>query len=92
MQTHLKEGLIPDKTQIAARRALIRTSAQSLSSALAIGTVTVFLDTDWWLKALIFVAGVVVTAALAGLSAYFNVLSNGIPEDYQPNEVETSES
>ena len=89
MKTHLKEGLVPDRTQIAARRALIRTAAQSLSSALAIGTVTVFLDTGWLFKVLVFVGGVAVTALLAGLSAYFNVLSNGIPEDYQPDEVAT---
>lgn len=81
--THINtEGLIPNATQTAARRALIRTFSQSLSSALAIGGVTLALDAEWWLKAIIFVGGVLLTAAIAGLSAYFNVLAKGLPEDY----------
>lgn len=75
-------NLIPVDARRAAKRAGIRTAAQSLSSVIPSGGIVLALTGDWLLTAGLGTASALITAGLAGLQAYLSVLSNGIPEDY----------
>lgn len=83
----VSNDVVPAATKLAAKRGFIRTTSQSISTALAGGlSATVIISTltaePNWL-ALGITAGVtVVSPFLAGAASYFSILSRGIPEDY----------
>lgn len=79
--------LIPADATLAAKRAFIRTTAQAYGTALAgglSGTLVLSLATgETPLVATLITWGVAaVSPLIAGASAYFSILSKGIPEDY----------
>jgi hypothetical protein len=84
----MSDHLIPDATQIAAKRGFIRTTAQAYSTALAGGIsaaaiITTLEGEPNWLAIGITAGVTVLSPLLAGLGSYFSILSKGIPEDYQ---------
>lgn len=80
----MSDRLIPVDATVAAKRAFVRTAAQSLASVIPTAAVVVGITGDWWLSAMLGAASAVVTALLAGSAAYLSILSKGIPEDYAP--------
>lgn len=80
----MSEKIIPEATKLAAKRAGVKTAAQSARGAgaavvAAIGTT--LLGVDW-----VLVAGVagasVITVVWAGVDAYLDKIHNGIPVEY----------
>ena len=80
----MSDRLIPVDATVAAKRAFVRTAAQSLASVIPTAAVVIGITGDWWLSAMLGAASAVVTALLAGSAAYLSILSKGIPEDYAP--------
>ena len=85
----MSDRLIPVDATLAAKRAFIRTTSQAYATALAGGlSATVILslvEGEVPLVATLITWGVaVVSPVLAGASAYFDILSKGIPEWYAP--------
>lgn len=78
------EKLVPANAHLAAKRAGLRTAAQSLSSLIPTSAISIVLTSDWLLGVGLGAAGAVVTAFLAGAASYLNILSDGIPVDYAP--------
>ena len=84
----MSDRLIPVDATVAAKRAFIRTTSQAYATALAGGlSATVILslvEGEVPLAATLITWGVaVVSPVLAGGSAYFDILSKGIPEGYE---------
>lgn len=85
----MTDQTVPAKVKLAARRGFVRTTSQSISTALAGGvSATVIIATltqePNWL-AIGITAGVTVASPfLAGAASYFNILAKGLPEDYVP--------
>lgn len=83
----MTEPTIPPSTKLAARRGFIRTTAQSIATALAGGvSATVIIATltqePNWL-AIGITAGVTIASPfLAGAASYLNIIAKGLPEDY----------
>ena len=76
--------LIPPEVHLGAKRAFIRTAYQSLATGLLVpGGLTVAFTGDWVLAGLIALGGLILTAVINGLQAYFSWISKGIPEDYR---------
>lgn len=75
-------NVVPIETRTAAKRAFVRTAAQSLSAAIPTAGIVVGLTGDWLLGVGLGVASAVVTAGLAGFASYLSILSSGIPDDY----------
>lgn len=85
----MTDNVIPASTKLAAKRGFIRTTAQSYATALAGGiTATVVLGVVTGEVALVptivTAAVTLVSPVLAGAASYLSILSNGIPEDYEP--------
>ncbi|WP_053386258.1 hypothetical protein [Leucobacter japonicus] len=77
---------IPAETKLAAKRGFIRTAAQSLATSFVIPAgVTLAFTQEALLAAAVGVAGVIVGAGVNGLQSYFDIISRGIPDDYQPS-------
>lgn len=86
--TTTNTDLIPANTRLAAKRAAIRTTAQSYATALAggiSGSVILSVVTgDQALVPTLITWGVALVSPLfAGAAAYLDVTARGIPEDYQ---------
>lgn len=87
----MPDKLIPADAHLAAKRGFIRTTSQSIATALGagltVGIVTDALDKaqagDW---APIIVAGsvAILTPVINGAQSYFSLLSSGIPVEYEP--------
>lgn len=75
--------LVETSVKVAAKRGFIRTAAQSLSSIIPTGTISIVLTGDWALGAVLGIASAVVTAGMAGAASYFSIIGKGIPEDYK---------
>ena len=81
----MAERIVPVKTRLAARRAFVRTSAQALAASAPTGALTGLalsgsdLATVGWA---VLAAGV--SSVIAGGVAYLQMISTGIPEEYQP--------
>lgn len=82
------DGLIPDATEVAAKRGFIRTTAQAYAATLSGAVVTsasivaMVADPQPLLIAAPIIAGVI-APPIAGLASYFSILAKGIPGDYQ---------
>lgn len=88
--------LIPADAQIAAKRGFIRTTAQAYGTALAGGissaVILGMVTGEVQLVPTLIVAGVtLVSPLIAGGASYFNILSRGIPAEYEP-EIEGGEA
>lgn len=79
----MSEKVLPASTALAAKRAFIRTAAQSLSAAIPTGAIAIALTQDFWVGAGLGVAGAIVTSVLAGTASALMIVSNGVPEEYQ---------
>lgn len=80
--------VIPDQTRLAAKRGFIRSTAQAYATAIAGGISTTALLAlvagEVPLLATIITWAVAAVSPLgAGLASYLDILSKGIPEDYQ---------
>lgn len=79
--------LVPDQTQLAAKRGFIRTTAQSygatlttgISASVVTGVVTGEVQV---VPTIITLAVALVAPVIAGAASYFSILGDGIPEDY----------
>lgn len=86
----MSDPIVPAATKKAAIRGFIRTTAQSIATALAggitVNTVLAAIDGGKVnLTVLAVTAAVaVVTPFLNGLQSYLSIISNGIPDEYQP--------
>lgn len=81
--------LIPADAQIAAKRGFIRTTAQAYGTALAGGissaVILGIVTGEMQIVPTLVVAGVtLVSPVIAGGASYFNILSRGIPAEYEP--------
>lgn len=81
------EVVIPPDLHVAAKRAFVRTTAQAYAATLSGGGITVAMlvslikEPDW----VVIISTLVVallTPFVAGLVAYLNIMSKGIPEAY----------
>lgn len=79
----MSDKLVPLDTRRAAKRAFIRTAAQALASAIPTTPITIAFTDEWWIAAIIIVMSVALTSVLAGTWAYLDVLSKGIPAEYE---------
>ena len=82
------EPLIPGNTHLAAKRGFLRTTAQSYAASIGTGVVsagTLIATAQNPDPVVLICTGVaaVLTPLLAGTASYLNILSRGIPEDYQ---------
>jgi hypothetical protein len=83
--------LVPANATFAAKRGFIRTTAQSIATALGAG-ITVALVSDAvdkasagdWGPLVISAAVTILTPFVNGAQSYFDILSRGIPADYRP--------
>ena len=84
------DKIVPTAVVLAAKRAFARTTAQAYATSLGAGlpsaaAVVAFVEDDnpakWWLLTATLVLAVV-SPLFAGLSAYLNIVGNGIPQDY----------
>jgi len=81
------ERLVPDTVQTAARRAFLRTAAQSLANGFLVPAGLAFAFTSSFLAAAgLGLAGAVWQAVTNGAQAYFSILAKGIPEAYTGRE------
>ncbi|WP_053385717.1 hypothetical protein [Leucobacter japonicus] len=77
-------SIIPEATRHAAKRAFIRTAAQSLATSFALPAgITLALTREAWLAAVFGIGGVVIGAGVNGVQAYCDIIARGIPGDYQ---------
>lgn len=88
----MAEKLIPADVTLAAKRGFIRTASQSFAAALAVvGTITVVFTADFFLGALLGLAGAIATSIVSGAVSFFQIVSKGIPAEYatvnEPTEV-----
>lgn len=87
----MDDKLIPYDAHRAAKRGFLRTTSQSIASALA-GGVTVALVTSAvdqaqagdWAPLIVSVAVAAVSPFVNGAQSYFSILGSGIPADYSP--------
>jgi len=84
----MNDHTIPPETRLAARRAFIRTTAQSYAAALpvgglSVGTVAAYVDMPPSLL-VVSILSWLAAPPIAGLTAYLSMVADGIPEDYQP--------
>lgn len=75
-------NVIPTATRLAAKRGFIRTSAQTLSSAIPTSAIAISLSGDIWLGLGLGVAGAVASSILAGTASALAIISSGIPDEY----------
>lgn len=83
--------LIPADAHVAAKRGFLRTTSQSIATALA-GGVTIALVTDAvdqaqsgdWIPLVVSIVVAVATPIVNGAQSYFSILGSGIPSDYAP--------
>jgi hypothetical protein len=81
-------GLIPANTKAAAKRGFIRTASQSIAGALGAGisatAILAVVAGEVALVPTLITWGVAVaTPFINGAQSYFDILSKGIPEDYE---------
>jgi hypothetical protein len=84
----MSDPIVPAATKLAAKRGLVRTTAQAYSTALAGGiSATAILATVTGeaplIPTLITWGVALVSPLLAGVASYLSILSAGIPDDYQ---------
>jgi mevalonate kinase len=84
----MDKKLIPADTHLAARRAFVRTAAQSLASVIPTSVIAISLTSEFWVGVGLGAAGAVMTSLLAGAASYLSIVSNGIPDAYQAHVVE----
>jgi hypothetical protein len=82
-------NLVPYTTHIAAKRGFIRTTAQSYAATIPAGGISAAvllsaLNAPDPKVVLVTTLAAVLSPPLAGLASYLNILSKGIPVDYQP--------
>lgn len=81
--------VIPDTTLFAAKRGFVRTFSQSLATSLVIPAGVTFAFTqDALLAAAVGVGGMLVGATVNGAQSYFDIISKGVPDEYQVEEPE----
>jgi len=81
--------VIPDTTLFAAKRGFVRTFSQSLATSLVIPAgLTLAFTHDALLAAAVGVAGMLVGAGVNGAQSYFDIISKGVPDEYQVDEPE----
>lgn len=85
----MTDNVIPASTKLAAKRGFIRTTAQAaaatlttgVSASIVLGVVTGQVE----LVPTVVTLGIaLVSPFIAGAASYLSILSNGIPEDYEP--------
>lgn len=79
----MSSKVIPADVRLAAKRGFVRSFTQTLSSVIPIGAVTIPLTGDAWLGVGLAVGGALVSSALTGAAAALDIISNGVPEEYQ---------
>ena len=78
-----KSKIVPEATQLAAKKAFVRTAAQSLAMSLVLpASITFAFTQDALLTAAVGVGGMIVGATVNGAQAYFAMIGKGIPEEY----------
>lgn len=81
----MTDSLVPAHVRLAARRAFVRTSSQALAASAPTGAITGLalsgsdLPTVGWA---VLAAGL--SSLIAGTVSYLQMISSGIPEEYQP--------
>lgn len=79
----MAETLVPQATQVAAKRGFIRTSSQSLATSIPTSGITGAALSNGDPTVIAWSVGAAVLSSLAaGAVSYFSILSNGIPDDY----------
>lgn len=81
------EMIIPANVHVAAKRAFLRTTAQAFAASvptggIAIASIVGLITEPDWIVIIATILAAILTPFLAGLSAYLNILSKGIPEAY----------
>lgn len=88
----MADAVIPEAAKVAAKRAFWRTTAQgyatSITASLVLSVVALLQDGTNWLAVVVAVVTAIVTPLAAGLAAYFNWLSKGIPGEYEDAAIE----
>lgn len=87
----MPEKLIPADAHLAAKRGFIRTTSQSIATALGAG-ITVSIVTNAfaqaqagdWTPIVVSAVVAVATPIINGAQSYFSLLSSGIPAEYTP--------
>lgn len=80
--------LIPDATEVAAKRGFIRTTAQAYAATIPAGgisaaTIMSVVDSPDPVLIVATVASALLSPLLAGAASYLSILAKGIPDDYQ---------
>ncbi len=82
-----KPKVIPEVTVFAAKRGFVRTFTQSLATSLLIPAGVTFVFTqDALLAAAIGAAGMIVGASINATQSFLDIVSKGVPDDYQVGE------
>ena len=81
--------VIPDATMFAAKRGFVRTFSQSLATSLVIPAgLTLAFTHDALLTVAVGAASMLAGAAVNGAQSYFDIISKGVPDEYQVDEPE----
>lgn len=85
MANPFKDETVPTAARKAARRAFIRTGAQTLGAAIPVGGITAaaLSEASAGVVALS-IGAALLTAVLAASAAALDILAKGIPDDYRP--------
>lgn len=78
----MSDAVVPYRTRLAAKRAFVRTSSQTLSSVIPISGIAIGTTQDFWIGFGLGAAGAVVSALLAGGAAALQIISSGVPQEY----------
>lgn len=82
-----KPKVIPEATVFAAQRGFVRTFTQSLATSLLLPAgVTLVFTQDALLAAAVGVGGMLVGASINALQSFFDIVSKGVPDEYQVGE------
>lgn len=82
-------NLVPPHVIVAAKRGFLRTTLQAYASTIPTGGVSAAVLAQFAAdpKAFVLVvAAAIISPVFSGLSSYLNIISAGIPQDYQPQE------
>lgn len=75
--------VVPTDVRLAAKRGFVRTATQALSSVIPLGAIAIPTTGDALLGIGLAAGGALVSAALAGAASALDIISKGVPEEYQ---------
>ncbi|WP_029153483.1 hypothetical protein [Microbacterium gubbeenense] len=75
--------VVPADVRLAAKRGFVRTATQALSSVIPLGAIAIPTTGDALLGIGLAAGGALVSAALAGAASALDIISKGVPEEYQ---------